>query len=268
MPSGLRYQVPLSTVPASPTIRTLTASSPQKKQKMSLTQTYYLAHSARGKLSKEAARADHDLRLLVGHANLLDGLMIDLANAEQEQESWFNQTVKNASKTFGEPKHIQWADTIPEELEEAVEEEFYAESSDSDSDSDDDEGMQAAEPIVLHKTPQAPVTVTTAEYDDDEDMLDEESDDELALTRTSSAHPPELLHDEDSESEDDSMPPSPEMDFDSFSEKQRQAIATTSYYQPLPIKSSSPASLPESDQSFFDEGFYLPQRQQTAIAAC
>ena len=238
---------------------------------MSLTQTYYLAHSARGKLSKEAARADHDLRLLVGHANLLDGLMIDLANAEQEQESWFNQTVKSASKATAEPKHIQWADTIPEELEEAVEEEFYAESSDSDSDSDDDEEMQAAEPIALRKTPQAPVTVTTTEYDDDdddEDMLDEEIDYELALTRTSSAHPPELLHDEDSESEDDSMPPSPEMDLDSFSEKQRQAIATTSYYQPLPIKSSSPASLPESDQSFFDEGFYLPQRQQTAIAAC
>lgn len=236
---------------------------------MSVTQTYYLAHSARGKLSKEAARADHDLRLLVGHANLLDGLMIDLANAEQEQESRFNQAVKSASMASAESKHIQWADTIPEELEEALEEEIYAESSDSDSDSDDEEEMQATEPVALRKTPQAPFTVNTAEYDDDdEDMLDEESDDDLALTRTSSAHPPELLHDEDSESEDDSMPPSPEMDFDSFSEKQRQAIATTSYYQPLPIKSSSPASLPESDQSFFDEGFYIPQRQQTAIAAC
>ena len=235
---------------------------------MSLTQTYYLAHSARGKLSKEAARADHDLRLLVGHANLLDGLMLDLANAEQEQESWFNQTVKSASKASGEPKHIQWADTIPEELEEAVEEEFYAESSDSDSESDDDEEMQPAEPMALRMVPRAPVTVTTTEYDEEEDMMDENSDDDLALTRTSSAHPPELLDDEDSESEDDSMPPSPEMDFDTISEKQRQAIATTSYYQPLPIKSNSPASLPESDQSFFDEGFYLPQRQQTAIAAC
>ena len=235
---------------------------------MSLTQTYYLAHTARGKLSREAARADHDLRLLVGHANLLDGLMLDLANAEQEQESWFNQTVKSASKASEEPKHVQWADTIPEELEEAVEEEFYAESSDSDSDSDDDEEMQHTEPMALRKVPQAPVTITTAEYDEDEDMEDEDFEDDLTLTRTSSAHPPELLDDEDSESEDDSMPPSPEMALDAFSEKQRQAIATTSYYQPLPVKSSSPASLPDSDQSFFDEGFYLPQRQQTAIAAC
>lgn len=236
---------------------------------MSLTQTYYLAHTARGKLSKEAAQADHDLRLLVGHANLLDGLMIDLANAEQEQESWFNQTVKSASKASDEPKHIQWADTIPEELEEAVEEDFYAESSDSESDSDDDDDMQGAEPIALRKVPQVSATITTVEDEEDEDMKDEDYDDELALTRTSSAHPPELLHeDSDSESEDDSMPPSPEMALDAFSEKQRQAIATTSYYQPLPIKSDSPASLPESDQSFFDEGFYLPQRQQTAIAAC
>ena len=237
---------------------------------MSLTQTYYLAHSARGKLSKEAARSDHDLRLLVGHANLLDGLMLDLANAEQEQESWFNQTVKSASKASEEPKHVQWADTIPEELEEAVdeEEEIYAESSDSDSDADDDEEMQITEPIALRKIPQAPVTITTAEYEEDEEMEDEDFEDDLTLTRTSSEHPPELLDDSDSESEDDSMPPSPEMHLDPFSEKQRQAIATTSYYQQLPIKSNSPASLPESDQSFFDEGFYLPQRQQTAIAAC
>lgn len=235
---------------------------------MSLTQTYYLAHTARGKLSTEAARGDHDLRLLVGHANLLDGLMLDLANAEQEQESWFNQTVKSASKASEEPKHVQWADTIPEELEEAVEDEFYAEDSDSDSESDD-EKMQGTEPFALSKVPQAPATITITEYDEDEDMEHDDYEDDLTLTRTSSAHPPELFHeDEDSDSEDDSMPPSPEMPLDAFSEKQRQAIATTSYYQPLQVKPASPASLPESDQSFFDEGFYLPQRQQTAIVAC
>src|ERR1700759_4741980 len=76
---------------------------PQKKQKMSITQTYFLAHSARGKLSKEAARADPDLRLLVGHANILDSLMLDLANAEQEQERWFNKSVSGAREE--EPTH-------------------------------------------------------------------------------------------------------------------------------------------------------------------
>ena len=271
MPSSLRNQVVLSSTPATPVNRTYTASPPQKKQKMSLTQTYYLAHTARGKLSKEAAKGDHDLRLLVGHANLLDGLMLDLANAEQEQENWFNQTVKSNTKASQEPKHIQWADTIPEEVEEAVEEEFYADNSDSDSDSDEEEEEEEEEypQPTLRKALQTSATVSTVEVDEDEEMVDDDYEDSLTLTRTPSIHPPELLHgDSDSDSDDD-MPPSPpqtEMPLDAFSQKQRQAIATTSFYQS--DRSDHPASLPESEQSsFFDEGFYLPQRQPTAIAA-
>ena len=270
MPSSLRNQVVLSTTTTSPVTRTYTASPPQKKQKMSLTQTYYLAHTARGKLSKEAAKGDHDLRLLVGHANLLDGLMLDLANAEQEQENWFNQTVKSNTKASDEPKHIQWADTIPEEVEEAVEEEFYADNSDSDSDSDEEEEADYPQPTP-RKAPQASAIVTSVEVDedDDEEMIDDDYEDSLALTRTPSIHPPELLHgDSDSDSDDD-MPPSPpqtEIPLDAFTQKQRQAIATTSFYQS--DTPDHPASLPESDQSsFFDEGFYLPQRQPMAIAA-
>ena len=237
---------------------------------MSLTQTYYLAHTARGKLSKEAARGDHDLRLLVGHANLLDGLMLDLAHAEQEQESWFNQTVKSNTKAAEEPKHIQWADSIPEEVEEAVEEEFYAE--DSDSDSDDEEEMEIAQPMPARKAPQPQSVAVAIDDDEDEDMEDEDFEDDLALTRTSSIHPPELLHeDSDSDSEDDSMPPSPpttsEVSFDTVSEKQRQAIVTTSFYESLPADSDSSLPISTKEQaSFFDEGYYLPQRQ-TAIAA-
>ena len=93
---------------------------------MSITQTYFLAHSARGKLSKEAARADHDLRLLVGHANMLDSLMLDLANAEQEQERWFNQTVSGTEEKEDEIEHIE---TIQEEPE--------MEEADSDMEEDD-----------------------------------------------------------------------------------------------------------------------------------
>ena len=272
MTSSLRKQVLLSTTSVTPVTRTYIASPPQKKQKMSLTQTYYLAHTARGKLSKEAAKGDHDLRLLVGHANLLDGLMLDLANAEQEQENWFNQTVKSNTKASEEPKHIQWADTIPEEVEEAIEEEFYADNSDSDSDSDDEEDeeeeIEYTQPTP-RKAPQASYTVSSIEMDEDEEMADDDFEDSLALTRTPSIHPPELLHgDSDSDSDDD-MPPSPpqtEIPLDAFSQKQRQAIATTSFYQS--DRSDHPASLPESEQSsFFDEGFYLPQRQPTAIAA-
>lgn len=234
---------------------------------MSLTQTYFLAHTARAKLSKEAARSDHDLRLLVGHANLLDGLMLDLADAEREQESWFNNTVRGAAKASEEPKHIHWADAIPEE---ALEEDEESDAEDSDSESDsDDEDVRYAQPIPLRHQQQLTSTITTMELDDDDDeMEDDDYEDGLMLTRTSS-HPPELLHELDSESDDESMPASPpqtEMQLDSFSEKQRQAIATTSFYQSLPKSSPMAASLPESEQaSFFDEGFYLPQRQQTAI---
>lgn len=236
---------------------------------MSITQTYYLAHTARGKLSKEAARSDHDLRVLVGHANLLDGLMLDLADAEREQEGWFNSTVRGAAKASEEPKHIQWAETIPEE---ALEEDEDSEAEDEDSESDsDDEDVHYAQPIPLRRRPQTTTTTTTitAMELDDEDMEDDEDyEDELALTRMAS-HPPELLHESDSESDDDSMPPSPpqsEMPLDAFSEKQRQAIATTSYYQSM--SESSPASLPASEQaSFFDEGFYLPQRQTAIVSA-
>ena len=230
---------------------------------MSITQTYFLAHTARGKLAKEASRADHDLRLLVGHANLLDELMLDLANAEQEQENWFNRTVSGAKAAEEEQKaakHIQWAETVVEEPEEDWDVEDA--DSDSDDDSDDDEEMDepmTATPIAMAK---ASVTSTistrelTDEYDEDEDL------EELALTRTESHHPPELTtSDSDDESEDDSMPPSPPSTTLQFTEKERQSIATTSYYD-----KTSDAQLSEAQQShFLEDGFFIPPREQPAM---
>lgn len=229
---------------------------------MSITQTYFLAHSARGKLSKEASRADHDLRLLVGHANLLDSLMIDLADAEQEQERWFNQTVSRATKGADEePKHVQWADTIVEDPQEDWEAED-AESSDDESDYDEDEDITMTTPT--RRAPSPAATITTREIGVDEEEFDEDDEEDyadLTLTRTSSRHPPELTSDSDEDSEDDSMPPSPPQPalFDAFTEKQRQAIATTSFYD----SKSANVSLTETEQSsFFEDGYYLPQRQQ------
>src|SRR3569833_4388026 len=93
------------------------SSSFKQRKTMSITQTYYLAHKARGKLSSEAARPDHNLRLLVGPANLLASLMMELADAEREQESWFNQSVRGATKATQQDRHVQWADTVVEEPE-------------------------------------------------------------------------------------------------------------------------------------------------------
>jgi hypothetical protein len=244
-------------------------SSPLKPKKMSITQTYYLAHTARGKLSSEAARADHNLRLLVGHANLLDSLMLELAEAEQEQESWFNQSVKKATKQE-EPRHIQWADTIIEDPEE----DWQAEdddSSDADSDYDSDEDMEEADMVSLHRVPSRSIITSTQEVpaEDEEEFEDDGEEDysslQLHLTQSHSAsHPPELDHDSDS-SEDESMPPSPPTDtIPSFSEKQRQQIATTAYYNPK--STSSTPSIPQSEQeAFFDEGYYLPPRQPQGL---
>jgi hypothetical protein len=249
----------MSTISRSP-LSPFSSASPLKKQKMSVTQTYYLAHTARGKLSSEAARADHNLRLLVGHANLLDSLMLELAEAEQEQESWFNQSVKKANKTE-EPKHIQWADTIVEDPEEDWQAEDADDSSDSDSEYDSDEDMEMEAGILSLSRVQSHNIVHSAqevdEYDDDEEDFEG-----LALHRTPShaASPPELDHDSDS-SEDESMPPSPPShSLPAFSEKEREQIATTSFY------AKSTASIPQSEQqAFFEEGFYLPQRTQPGL---
>jgi hypothetical protein len=206
-------------------------SRPQKKQKMSITQTYFLAHSARGKLSKEASRPDHDLRLLVGHANMLDSLMLDLANAEQEQERWFNNIVTGSSEEAEEKaKHVE---TIPEEVEEESEDE---------------------------------AEITSVEVDSD--MEDYEEEEELTLTRTASRHsPPELSLDSDSSDsdEDEHMPPSPPAPtVETFNEKQRQAIATTSYYD---AKQQASSLTIEESEAFEQEGFFLPSRQQPTIIA-
>jgi len=230
---------------------------------MSVTQTYYLAHTARGKLSSEAARSDHNLRLLVGHANLLDSLMLELAEAEQEQESWFNQSVKKASKPE-EPRHIQWADSIVEDPEEDWQAED-ADSSDSESDYDSDEEMDMDMDMGVASLQRVSSHIITSFQEVEEEFEDDGAEDleELALhlTQSHSNSPPELDHDSDDSSEDESMPPSPPSDtLPTFSEKQRQQIATTGFY------SKSTPSIPQSsEQTFFEEGFYLPQRTQPSL---
>lgn len=201
---------------------TSSVSSPSKKQKMSLTQTYYIASSARTKLGREASRADHNLRLLVGHANLLDTLMVELQEAEREQEAWFNDSVRTANKPTV-ARHVQFIDSIAEELEE--------DSEDSDDDVYDEEVEEAEASVspVLQ-----PFTVSTFEVSEDEDdeyneqFPDFEYDEEHALTRVGS-HPPELVHG-DSDSEDESLPPSPQQTALEYSQShQSQPITTTPY---------------------------------------
>lgn len=235
MPSRLRFEQDFEPITTG-TIRPNQSQPPQKKQKMSLTQTYYIASSARSKLGREASRPDHNLRLLVGHANLLDSLMLELQDAEREQEAWFNQTVQKAQKAE-EPKHIQWADTIVEDDEE---------EDDSDSDSDFDE--EDMDMITTIRNIRQPAVNVSSEHD--EEFYDEEEDEpELALTRTQShsASPPELV--DDSDSEDESSPASPPQanyDFELFDEKHTAAI---------------------TEEALINDTFYIQERHAPLIAA-
>jgi len=223
---------------------------------MSISQTYYLAHTARNKLAEEAARADHQLRLLVGHANLLDSLTADLANAEREQERWFNQTVSSVnSAPSDEPRHIQWAETIVERPEEECE-------SDSDSETSDDSDYDEADfPIIspaVRRAPSPVAIITEQETYDDSDGLEEDDEEDferLTLTRSPSRQsPPDLLQDSDDDSEEDLMPPSPpQPSFDHFSEKE-QADSSDMIYPKSP-------SLSDSEQSaMFEQGYYVSAR--------
>lgn len=248
MTSTLRLQTPFEPTAAKATYQSVSPTlPPAKKQKMSLTQTYYVASTARTKLGREAQRADHNLRLLVGHANLLDTLMVELADAEREQEAWFNESIKQSRKPE-EPRHVQWIDTIAEEDDE-----------DSDMESDDGSDIYDEDAdmfnIPLRKIKSPPVEVTSQEIDEDGDAdYDAEyDDDELTLTRVESQHsPPELTLDdsEDSDSEDESMPSSPESPMFELSEKEREAIATTAFY----------------DRKM--EDYLMQQPQQPIIATC
>lgn len=234
MPSHLRLQSSFEPFQADATYQTPSTLPPAKKQKMSLTQTYYVASTARSKLGREAGRADHDLRVLVGHANLLDTLMVELADAEREQEAWFNQSVKKASK-LDEPQHVRWIDSIAEVDDE----------DDSDMDSDDGSDIYDEDEemfnIPLKKIRTPPIEISSEEISEDAES-DDEFDAEHALTRAPSQHsPPELTLDSESDSEDESMPSSPEHEstFDLSSEKTQQVITTTTdfYTKPQSIES-------------------------------
>lgn len=217
---------------------------------MSITQAYFLAHKARSKLSSEAARPDHNLRLLVGHANLLDSLMLDLAEAEREQESWFNQSVRASAPTTptkpAEEKHIQWAEEPEHD---------FADSSDDDSDFSDDEDVEMADIVSLRRIPSHAVHDFGYMDEDDSDYSDDDEEDfaELALQRSPShsTSPPELDHDSDT-SEDESMPPSPPtVVLPTFSEKKLY---------------SGPTQQQDKD-AFYDQGYYLPPRSPARLVA-
>lgn len=281
--SSLRHQTIFTPFTASTTAsRYPSAQSAQKKQKkMSLSQTYFLAHTARGKLSSEASRADHDLRLLVGHANLLDALMLDLHEAEREQEAWVEAAVSSASSASSakkQPATVKWVDREMDlEIPDASDDESDSDSSDYEEDEDN-----FAVPLRRIRSP--PPTKQAVYYNDEDDYSDEddfyeddEADASLSLVRTQSHSPdfthhisassssssssssevPELVHDSDPESDDESSPPtSPSYPQLSLA---AAGIVVTDFSSKTPQKPQVATTI--------NEDFLHPNRQSLMVAA-
>lgn len=123
---------------------------------VSISQQYLLASKARAKLMKCAAtdhNKDYNLRVLVGHANLLDKVMesVDAYSVESMRRS----VSKSGSKSSSHAKVDYFGG------EEAEDEDYYSSSSsDSESDDDDDD---------------AEVSSSGSDYDDEEDVYEYEA---------------------------------------------------------------------------------------------
>lgn len=132
---------------------------------MNITQAYFLAHSARSKLSLEVSRPDHDLRLLVGHANMLDSLLLDLAKAEQEQERWFNNVV-NGSPSWEEK--VKREKTRPEEAEEESKDEAEITAVEVDFNMEDDgEELTLTRTTSWHCHPELSLDTDSSDSEED-----------------------------------------------------------------------------------------------------
>ncbi len=140
-----------------------------------------IAHQARSKLAKEAQASDHNLHRLVCHANMLDTLICDLAQAEQQQESYLNKLTQKASPGPRKAKAEKWDFVVMEKLAEESEEDSDSDS-ESDAESDDEYEHWDA------KTFNATTTMIASEEDADE--LQEECA-RLSLERTVSRKEPQ-----------------------------------------------------------------------------
>lgn len=121
---------------------------------MSVSDTYLLASKARSKLQYEASRNDHDLRILVSHANMLDNIMDSLAQRRRKQQADAilineSQVQSNKPVTFelskpdrqSQESHYEVYEEEEEysdEYEDEYEDSYFDEEEDDDDEDDDD----------------------------------------------------------------------------------------------------------------------------------
>jgi hypothetical protein len=170
------------------TSATVTKPSEQSiyQNRMSVTQTYMIAHQARGKLAKEANSPDHNLHRLVCHANMLDTLIFDLAHAEEEQDSYLNKLSSGMKKKPArKPRVEKWSQVVVDKLEEES-----GSEEEHDLSEDDDSSEEEYEHCENKDSDKANVIVSVVISEEEEESANtlQEEHARLALERTKSRH--------------------------------------------------------------------------------
>ncbi|KAK9369968.1 hypothetical protein V1509DRAFT_618109 [Lipomyces kononenkoae] len=135
---------------------------------LSFAQSYKLMTVARTKLSRAANTSDHDLRVLVSHANFLDALMIHLEHKDAPVASARRRTL--ARDREEEYRYFSHSDD---------EDSYSDDDSDSDSDcSSDDEDEDEEEYLVVTSNGRtlSPIPERSRETSDREDDDDDDDD--------------------------------------------------------------------------------------------
>ncbi|KAI5357036.1 putative protein Ecm13 [Septoria linicola] len=128
----------------------LVESNTEDLHDRSITEAYHLAGIAHARLQKEAKRHDHDLRLLVGHANFLDQLTerIEEVDPEFTIESLEPANMEPSSHSMTLPRLLSRTriddilrniDLSDDEGGDEVDDEVYNESDDDSDDGSDDD---------------------------------------------------------------------------------------------------------------------------------
>lgn len=134
MSSGLRHSfTPSIAQPAHAVLRSTKSPPNLPVHEPYADEIYGLAHTVRSKLSRHAALADRDIRLIVHHANLFDKLMYDLINAERSPAY---DVSRAADHNPQETKPSRGASRFETDREVVVEESVAEECDDDESDDD------------------------------------------------------------------------------------------------------------------------------------
>lgn len=167
--------------------------------KMSLAETYMLASKARSKLTREASRQDHDLRILVSHANMLDNLMEELSkqryNTQHNVEPVSSESALDSIHEYEYQEEEDDEEEDDEYYNSASEDEYYEEGYEdefADDDDDDDEYALFEDcqlpSVRVYQSRNSHKILPTV----DEVSNDEEQDEESALNKQDSQNIPSI----------------------------------------------------------------------------